>query len=126
MERVFDEAENCRTSRRGTSGAGTTLNSYRSRTHPAPSGSVAAEGSSTGSSAGTKAAALSALIKGKAELEETHQPQHKGPLFLRVIFRLQHLQFFRGAVNAPKAFRRDDPIPRERLFVACVVRPQDG
>jgi Phage integrase, N-terminal SAM-like domain/Amino acid permease len=42
-----------RTSSRGTSEAGTTLNSYRSRTRPSPSGSLAAEGSSTGSSAGT-------------------------------------------------------------------------
>jgi hypothetical protein len=39
--------------------------------------------------------ALSALIKGKAELEETHQPQHKGPLLLRVIFHLQHMLFYR-------------------------------
>jgi hypothetical protein len=70
--------------------------------------------------------ALPVLIEGKAELEEAHQPKEERPLFLRVVFRPKHPQPFRGLVNRAKALRRDDPIPRKRLLVACVVRPQDG
>jgi hypothetical protein len=72
---------------------------------------------------GTGKGALSPLVKGKAELEEAHQPQQKGPLLLRVIFRIQHLQLFRRVVNPTKALQRDDSLPSHRLFVAWVVRP---
>lgn len=96
-----------RVKERGSSGAGTTANSYRSRTVSAPCGSSVSGGGSARRSVGQIWRWPSSLSGKQQEL----------PLLRGIILRLQHLPgLLRGhGVDLAELLRREHRIRRERL-----------